>query len=93
MQTVCLRVHQLTLYLGRLQAAACGELSLLFPPPVPRARAGSSPGCRDGGAAGKMDQGKTSQNLAGLLHGGRGKGGAAGLGDGGPQDSPKTGVC
>lgn len=39
MQTVCLRVHQPTLYLGRLQAAACGEQNLLFPLLIPRVRA------------------------------------------------------
>lgn len=48
-QTVCLRVHQLTLYLGRLQAAACGKRRLLFPLLAPQARAGSSPGCRGAG--------------------------------------------
>lgn len=41
--------HQPSLHLGRLQAAAHGEQRLLFPLPAPRARAGSSPGCKDGG--------------------------------------------
>ena len=73
MQTMCLRAHQLTLYLDRLQAAACEEQSLLFPLPVPRARAGSSPGCRDGGQQAGWSRERGASIWQGFSMGGEGK--------------------
>lgn len=66
LQTICLRVQQLTLYLGRLQAAACGEQSCCFPCQLP------GQGLEAAQATG-MEQEKRSQHLAELLHRGRGK--------------------
>lgn len=96
MQTVCLRVHQRTLYLGRLQAAACGEQRLLFPLPVPRARAGSSPGCRDGERQAGWGRERGASIWQGSSMGGEGKpsSGAAGLEYGQPRGNrPETGGC